>query len=180
MSVELNLDGDRKIEIKTGIGFFDHMLNLLAFHAAWDLSVVADGDRHVDFHHTVEDVGIVMGKVLAKAVGDAKGIARYGQAYVPLNEALGRAVSDVCGRPHLEYVAVYPTPTCGDFPVELVEEFFRGFTSASGVTLHLDLLRCRNSHHGAEVLFKATGRALAASLQQVGDTINSTKGTLAG
>lgn len=177
--VELNLDGARKIDVKTGIGFFDHMLNLLAFHAGWDLTVVADGDRHVDFHHSVEDVGIVLGKTLAAAVGEARGIARYGHAYVPLNESLGRAVSDMCGRPHLEYVAAYPTPACGDFPVELVEEFFRALVSTSGLTLHLDLLRCRNSHHGAEVLFKATGRALAASLLVQGDAVLSTKGSLA-
>lgn len=178
IDLELNLDGSRQTSINTGVGFFDHMLTLLAFHAGWDLTVKAKGDLYVDSHHTVEDVGICLGKAFSEAADDGKGIARYGSAYVPLNEALGRAVSDVCGRPHLEYAAVYPTPTCGDFPVELVEEFFRAFVTNTGITLHLDLLRCKNSHHGAEVLFKATGRALAESLKQSGNVVLSTKGSL--
>ncbi len=180
VTVELNLDGDRQCSISTGVGFFDHMLELLAFHAGFDLTVAADGDLQVDFHHTVEDVGIVIGQLVREAVGDGSGIARYGSAYVPLNESLGRAVVDICGRPHLEYVAEYPTPTCGDFPVELVEEFFRSVISTSGITAHLDLLRCRNSHHGAEVLFKAFGRALGDAAVQAGNGTLSTKGRLSG
>ena len=180
VTVDLSIDGARESQISTGIGFFDHMLTLLAFHAGWDLTVDASGDLEVDFHHTVEDCGILLGQVFSDAIGDAKGIARFGHAYVPLNESLGRAVSDVCGRAHLEIAAYYPTPTCGDFPVELVEEFFRSFVGNAGVTLHLDLLRCRNSHHGAEVLFKACGRALAQSVVMVGDAVLSTKGSLKG
>lgn len=178
--VELNLDGARRLNISTGVGFFDHMLTLLGFHAGWDLMVAAKGDLLVDAHHTVEDVGIVLGGVLrAAAGGNYAGIARYGHAYVPLNESLGRAVVDLCGRPHLELAATFPTPTCGDFPVELVEEFFRSLAASAAMTVHLDLLRCRNSHHGAEVLFKAMGRALAAALVPA-EGINSTKGTLGG
>lgn len=178
VDLQLNLDGSRQTKIATGVGFFDHMLTLLAFHAGWNLTIKAKGDLYVDSHHTVEDVGICLGQAFHQAVGDGKGIARYGYAYVPLNEALGRAVSDVCGRAHLEYVALYPTPTCGDFAVELVEEFFRAFVTNSNITLHLDLLRCRNSHHGAEVLFKASGRALAESLKQTVNVVLSTKGSL--
>lgn len=180
ISLRLELDGRRQVEVVTGVGFFDHMLHLLAFHAGWDLAVRADGDLEVDAHHTVEDVGILLGRALRAAIGEGAGIARYGSAYVPLNEALGRVVVDICGRPHLEYEASYPTPVCGDFPVELVEEFLRSFCSSAGVTAHVDLLRCRNSHHGAEVLFKALGRALAQGLVPAGGEVLSTKGTLAG
>jgi imidazoleglycerol-phosphate dehydratase len=176
----LHVDGARKASIRTGVGFFDHMLTLLAFHAGWNLDVDVTGDIEVDAHHTVEDTGIVLGRALRKAIGEGAGIARYGHAYVPLNESLGRAVVDICGRPHLEFVADFPTPQCGDFPVELVEEFMRSFLFAAGITAHLDLLRCRNSHHGAEVLFKALGRALATALQPTGAGPLSTKGTLAG
>lgn len=179
VSLRLHLDGARRTAIATGVGFFDHMLTLLAFHAGWDLDVAVKGDLQVDAHHTVEDTGIVLGQALRKAIGDGGGIARYGHAYVPLNESLGRAVVDVCGRPHLEIAAAYPTPTCGDFPVELIEEFMRSFFFSAAITAHLDLLRCRNSHHGAEVLFKATGRALARALAPASGTLSS-KGSLAG
>lgn len=180
VTLALRVDGARRTAVRTGVGFFDHMLTLLAFHAGWDLDIDVKGDVEVDAHHTVEDAGIVLGRALRQAIGEGAGIARYGHAYVPLNEALGRAVVDVCGRPHLEFVAEFPTPQCGDFPVELVEEFMRSFLFAAGVTAHLDLLRCRNSHHGAEVLFKALGRALGTALQPTGDGPLSTKGTLAG
>lgn len=179
ISLRLELDGARETEIRTGVGFFDHMLNLLGFHAGWNLRVVANGDLDVDAHHTVEDVGIVLGRAFAECVAAGGPVARYGVAYVPLNESLGRVVTDVCGRAHIEYAATYPTPTCGAFPVELVEEFFRSFVGNAGVTMHLDLLRCRNSHHGAEVLFKAAGRALAQSVCELAeDGALSTKGTL--
>jgi imidazoleglycerol-phosphate dehydratase len=180
VDVRMVLDGKRRIDVGTGIGFFDHMLHLVAFHAGWDLTVSARGDLHVDAHHTVEDVGIAMGQALRAAVGDGSDIARYGSAYVPLNESLGRAVLDVCGRGHLEIHAIYPSPMCGDFPVELVEEFFRSVALNAAITLHLDLLRCRNSHHGAEVLFKAFGRAAREALTVTGTGVLSTKGKLEG
>jgi len=178
ISLELVLDGRGKGEIATGVGFFDHMLTLLAFHAGWDLGLRAEGDLHIDAHHTVEDAGIALGQAIRAAIGDGRGIARFGSAYVPLNESLGRVVVDVCGRAHLEYCAPMPTPTCGTFPVELGEEFFRALAMAGGITLHADLLRCRNSHHGLEVLFKAGGRALADGLAQTDGGVRSTKGSL--
>lgn len=178
IEVRLGLDGNRSREIATGVGFFDHMLDLLAFHAGWDLTIRADGDLEIDPHHTVEDVALTLGAVLREALGDGGGIARYGSAYVPLNESLGRVVLDVCGRPHLEQAAAFPTPWCGDFPVELVEEFFRSLAASAGLTVHVDLLRCRNSHHGVEVLFKAAGRAFAEALVVTGEAPLSTKGSL--
>lgn len=165
------------IEISTGVGFFNHMLELWAFHAHLTLKLEVRGDTLVDFHHTVEDTGIVLGKELRKAIPDPQRIHRFGWAYVPLNESLGRVVIDLCGRPHLEYSATFPTPMAGEFPVELLEEFFRSFAMHSRSTLHVDLIRCRNSHHGAEVLFKALGIALRQALTP-GDRIESTKGIL--
>jgi imidazoleglycerol-phosphate dehydratase len=169
----LSLEGG-DISISTGIGFFDHMLHLLAFFGRWGLILKAKGDHQVDFHHTVEDVGIVLGEGLYEKIR-GKTIQRFGWAYVPLNESLGRVVVDLCGRPHYEFSGSFPTPFCGDFPVELVPEFFRSFAMHLRATIHTDLLKCRNSHHGVEVLFKGLGIALAQALTP-SSRLETTKG----
>ena len=160
--------------------FFDHMLDLFGFHAGIRLKVVAEGDLVVDQHHTVEDVGIALGKAIATATGDRKGIARYATTHVPLNEALGRSVVDVCGRGQLVYDAVIPTAKVGEFDSELAEEFFRGLCDAGGITAHVDLIRGTNSHHCLEVLFKSFGRAFGESIRSHDwhKGIASTKGVL--
>lgn len=178
--VSLDLDQQGPVEISTGIGFFDHMLELLAFHAGIQLSIKAEGDLVVDGHHTVEDVGITLGQVLFEALGDKQGINRYASASIPLNEALGRAVIDLCGRGHLEYYAEFKREKVGEFAVELGEEFFRSLVDAGKLTLHLDLLHPGNVHHALEVLFKATGRALGEAIRPHPwrTDIPSTKGAL--
>lgn len=180
VAIDLALDEQGPIEIRTGIGFFDHMLELLAFHAGIGLRVSAEGDLEVDGHHTVEDIGIGLGEALVDALGDKAGIARYAHAIVPLNEALGRAVLDLCGRGHLEYVAGYNREKVGGFAVELAEEFFRSFADSGKLTLHLDLLRGGNVHHGMETLFKATGRALGEAIRPHAwrTDVPSTKGVI--
>ena len=180
--VRLDLDGSGRAEVKTGIGFFDHMLEALARHALYDLDLSAAGDLHVDAHHTVEDVGIVLGQALAQALGERRGIRRYGDATVPLDDALARVVVDVSGRPYLAFHADPPTwQKLGDYDVALTPEFFRAFATHGGLTLHVDLLRGQNAHHVVEAVFKATARALgeATSIDPRVQGVPSTKGTLA-
>ena len=160
ISVSVVLDGTGKVELSTGIAFFEHMLDQIARHGGLDLEIRADGDLAIDDHHTVEDVGIVLGQAVAKALGDKLGITRYGHAYVPLDEALSRVVIDFSGRPRLEYRVDYTRARIGSFDVDLLREFFQGFVNAAAVTLHIDNLHGVNSHHIAETIFKAFGRAL--------------------
>lgn len=178
--VEVDLDGGGDADLRTGIPFFEHMLHQVARHGRMDLRVHADGDLAVDAHHTVEDVGIVFGQAVAAAVGEKKGIQRYGHAYVPLDEALSRAVVDFSGRPGLAYDVSFRRARVGDFDVDLLREFFQGFANHAQVTLHLDNLKGGNAHHQAETLFKAFGRALRMALQRDPRTPDapSTKGAL--
>jgi imidazoleglycerol-phosphate dehydratase len=181
IEVRLNLDGGGSSKLATGVGFFDHMLDQVARHGMLDLEVAAKGDLHIDAHHTVEDVGITLGQAFAKAIGDKKGVRRYGHAYVPLDEALSRVVIDLSGRPGLEYSVDYARGLIGEFDVDLVHEFFQGFVNHALVTLHIDNLKGRNAHHQAETIFKAFGRALrmAAELDpRASGTLPSTKGSL--
>jgi imidazoleglycerol-phosphate dehydratase len=180
--VAIELDGSGRAEIKTGIGFFDHMLEALARHAPYDLEIAASGDLHVDAHHTVEDVGIVLGQALSQALGERRGIRRYGEATVPLDDALARVVVDVSGRPYVAFHADPPTwQRLGDYDVALTPEFFRALATHGGLTLHLDLLRGQNAHHVVEAVFKAAARALgeATTLDPRVQGVPSTKGTLA-
>ncbi|MCG5540914.1 MULTISPECIES: imidazoleglycerol-phosphate dehydratase HisB [unclassified Halorhodospira] len=179
--VRVDLDGEGSAELDCGVPFFEHMLAQVARHGGLDLHVQAKGDTWIDDHHTVEDVGIALGQALARAWGDKAGLTRYGYAYVPLDEALSRAVLDLSGRPGLVYEAEFPRVLIGRFDTELVEEFFRALTSHAAVTAHLDVLRGRNAHHMVECLFKAFGRALrqAVSLdERAAGRIPSTKGAL--
>jgi imidazoleglycerol-phosphate dehydratase len=181
IQVELNLDGDGKSSLSTGIGFFDHMLDQVARHGLIDLKIEAKGDLHIDAHHTVEDVGITLGQAFAKAVGDKKGVRRYGHAYVPLDEALSRVVIDLSGRPGLEYRVAYVLAMIGEFDVDLLREFFQGFVNHANVTLHIDNLSGDNAHHQAETIFKAFGRALRMATEldpRAGTSLPSTKGSL--
>jgi len=181
IQVNLNLDGQGSADFDTGIGFFEHMLDQIARHGCIDLAVKANGDLHIDAHHTVEDVGITIGQAVASAVGDKRGIRRYGHAYVPLDEALSRAVIDLSGRPGLIYNVEYPRAMIGDFDVDLIHEFFQGFCNHALATVHLDCLRGDNAHHVAETLFKAFGRALRMAVEpdpRVEGRIPSTKGSL--
>jgi imidazoleglycerol-phosphate dehydratase len=181
IEVRLNLDGGGSSKLATGVGFFDHMLDQVARHGMLDLEVGAKGDLHIDAHHTVEDVGITLGQAFTKAIGDKKGVRRYGHAYVPLDEALSRVVIDLSGRPGLEYSVDYARGLIGEFDVDLVHEFFQGFVNHALVTLHIDNLKGRNAHHQAETIFKAFGRALrmAAELDpRASGTLPSTKGSL--
>jgi imidazoleglycerol-phosphate dehydratase len=179
--VRVDLDGSGRSSVRTGVGFFDHMLEALARHSLCDLEVEATGDLHVDGHHTVEDVGIVLGQALAQALGDRRGIRRYGEATVPLDDALARVVVDVSGRPYVAYHAEPPTwQKLGDYDVALTPEFFRALATHGGLTLHVDLLRGRNAHHVVEAVFKAAARALgeATSLDPRVQDVPSTKGAL--
>jgi imidazoleglycerol-phosphate dehydratase len=179
--VRVTLDGAGRAQVKTGVGFFDHMLEALARHALYDLEVAAAGDLHVDQHHTVEDVGIVLGQALALALGERRGIRRYGAATVPLDDALARVVVDVSGRPYLAYHAEPPSPQrVGDYDPALTPEFFRALATHAGLTLHVDLLRGQNAHHCVEAVFKAAARALgdATGLDPHVTDVPSTKGTL--
>jgi imidazoleglycerol-phosphate dehydratase len=181
ITVRLNLDGTGQSRIHTGIGFFDHMLDQIARHGLIDLDIEAKGDLHIDGHHTVEDVGITIGQAVAKAVGDKKGIRRYGHAYVPLDEALSRVVIDFSGRPGIEMHVPFKSGMVGAFDTQLTYEFFQGFVNHAFITLHIDNLKGENSHHQAETVFKAFGRALRAALEidpRAVGTIPSTKGTL--
>jgi imidazoleglycerol-phosphate dehydratase len=180
VDLRLGLDGGGRAKIQTGIGFLDHMLASLATHARFDLDVRCRGDLHVDAHHSVEDVGIALGQALKQALGDKKGIVRFGHAYVPLDEALARAVIDLSGRPWLHYGVEFRARRIGDMPTELFEDFFWALADHARLSLHLDLVRGRNAHHIAEVLFKATARALAmaVALDPRVKGVPSTKGTL--
>ncbi len=181
ITVEMNLDGTGKAALNTGVPFFDHMLEQIARHGLIDLDIQARGDLHIDAHHTVEDVGITLGQAFAKAVGDKKGIRRYGYAYVPLDEAMSRVVIDLSGRPGMEYHVDYTRARIGEFDVDLLLEFFRGFVNHAAVTLHIDNLRGINAHHQAETIFKAFGRALRMAVEKderMGGQMPSTKGSL--
>jgi imidazoleglycerol-phosphate dehydratase len=179
--VEVNLDGTGRAELATGVPFLDHMLDQVARHGQVDLSVRARGDLHVDAHHTVEDIGITLGQAVAQALGDKKGLTRYGHAYVPLDEALSRVVVDLSGRPGLEFHVPFSRAMIGAFDVDLTHEFFQGFANHALVTLHVDNLRGENAHHQAETVFKAFGRALRMAIApdpRAAGVVPSTKGTL--
>ena len=179
--VKVNLDGTGKANLHTGIGFFDHMLDQIARHGMIDLDIEADGDLHIDGHHTVEDVGITLGQAFHKAIGDKKGIRRYGHAYVPLDEALSRVVIDFSGRPGLEMNVPFKSGMIGAFDTQLTHEFFQGFVNHAFVTLHIDNLKGENAHHQAETVFKAFARALRAAIEfdpRALGMIPSTKGSL--
>ena len=176
----INLDGTGQAQFDTPLPFLNHMLDQIARHGIMDLDIHARGDVDIDAHHTVEDIGITLGQAFAKAIGDKQGIRRYGQAYVPLDEALSRVVIDLSGRPGLEYHVDYPRARIGDFDVDLVHEFFQGFVNHAGASLHIDCLRGRNAHHVAETVFKAFGRALRVACEKDPRVIGtpSTKGAL--
>lgn len=179
--VEINLDGTGAARLKTNIPFLDHMLDQVARHGLIDLTVECDGDRHIDDHHSVEDIGITLGQAFDQAIGEKKGIVRYGHSYVPLDEALSRVVIDLSGRPGLEYFVEYPRARIGEFDVDLFREFFQGFVNHAKASIHIDNLRGRNAHHIAETIFKAFGRALRMSVTydpRVGNVTPSTKGSL--
>lgn len=181
ISVSLDLDGTGQCRLETGVPFLEHMLEQVARHGLIDLDIVADGDLHIDAHHTVEDIGITLGQAFAQALGDKKGIRRYGHAYVPLDEALSRVVLDLSGRPGLEFQVDFVRGMIGSFDVDLFHEFFQGFVNHALVTLHVDNLRGSNAHHQAETVFKAFGRALRMALEfdpRMQDVIPSTKGSL--
>ena len=181
ITVKVNLDGTGQANLSTGIGFFDHMLDQIARHGLIDLDIQCAGDLHIDGHHTVEDVGITLGQAVAKAVGDKKGLRRYGHAYVPLDEALSRVVVDFSGRPGLEMHVPFKSGMIGTFDSQLAYEFFQGFVNHAFVTLHIDNLRGENSHHQAETVFKAFARALRMALEidpRAANVIPSTKGSL--
>ncbi len=181
ISVKLNLDGTGIYDNQTGVGFFDHMLDQLARHALIDMTVRCAGDLHIDDHHTVEDVGIAIGQALASAVGDKKGITRYGSCLLPMDDALVRCALDLSGRPFLVWNVDLPTPKIGTFDTELVREFFQAFSTHAGITLHVDMLHGLNSHHIAEAVFKSVARALRMALEadaRMADAIPSTKGAL--
>ncbi len=164
IEVTINLDGSGKADFNIGVPFLEHMLDQIARHGVFDITIKANGDLEIDDHHTVEDVGITLGQAFTKALGDKKGIYRYGHAYVPLDESLSRVVLDCSGRPGLEYFAEYPRARIGDFDVDLIFEFFQGFVNHALVSLHIDNIRGRNAHHIAETIFKAFGRALRMSV----------------
>ncbi len=179
--VAVNLDGTGQSKLSTGIGFLDHMIDQIARHGLIDLDIQCEGDLHIDGHHTVEDIGITLGQAFAQAVGDKKGIRRYGHAYVPLDEALSRVVVDFSGRPGLHMAVTFTSGMIGALDTQLVYEFFQGFVNHAGVTLHIDNLKGHNAHHQCETIFKAFARALRAALEldpRAAGVIPSTKGTL--
>jgi imidazoleglycerol-phosphate dehydratase len=181
ISVAVNLDGKGRSKLATGVPFLDHMLDQVARHALLDLEVEAKGDLHIDAHHTVEDIGIAVGQAVAKAIGEKRGIRRFGHAYVPLDEALSRVVVDFSGRPGLEFNVAFVRARIGEFDVDLVHEFFQGFVNHAQATLHVDNLRGTNAHHQAETVFKAFARALRMAVEsdpRAGRAVPSTKGTL--
>ncbi|HWQ95411.1 MAG TPA: imidazoleglycerol-phosphate dehydratase HisB [Gammaproteobacteria bacterium] len=181
IEVAVNLDGAGLANLKSGLPFLDHMLDQIARHGMLDLEIRADGDLHIDAHHTVEDIGITFGQAVLKALGDKVGIRRYGHAYVPLDEALSRVVIDFSGRPGLDYHIDFPRARVGDFDIDLVHEFFQGFANHAMVTLHIDSLRGKNAHHIAETVFKAFGRALRMAVEpdpRMQGQLPSTKGSL--
>ena len=179
--VELNLDGSGQAKFDTGLPFLDHMLDQIARHGLLDIDIQAKGDLHIDAHHTVEDIGITLGQAFNQAIGDKKGLRRYGHAYVPLDESLSRAVLDISGRPGLVFNCEFVRDSIGEFEVDLINEFFQGFVNHALVTLHIDNLAGNNAHHQAETIFKAFGRALRMALEldpRMAGVMPSTKGTL--
>lgn len=181
VEVSINLDGGGRFSAETGVPFLDHMMEQIARHGLFDLSVTAKGDLHIDAHHTVEDIGITIGQALKQALGDKKGVIRYGHAYVPLDEALSRVVLDLSGRPGLEFDVTFTRDKIGHFDVELFYEFFQGLVNHAGITLHIDTLKGHNSHHIAETIFKAFGRALRMAValdERALEQLPSTKGAL--
>ena len=181
IKVRIDLDGTGQARLRTGVPFLEHMLDQVARHGLIDLEIDAEGDLHIDAHHTVEDIGISLGQALARALGDKKGIRRYGHAYVPLDEALSRVVVDLSGRPGLSYQVPFTRAMIGAFDVDLFQEFFQGLVNHGALTLHIDNLRGTNAHHQAETIFKAFGRALRMAIEpdpRLGDLTPSTKGVL--
>ena len=181
IKIKVNLDGTGQASFATGVPFLEHMLDQIARHGLIDMDIAAQGDLHIDDHHTVEDIGITLGQAFAKAIGDKKGIYRYGHAYVPLDEALSRVVVDFSGRPGLVYEVKFPRASIGRFDVDLFREFFQGFVNHAGVTLHIDNLKGVNAHHVAETIFKAMGRALRMAISldpRMTGMMPSTKGSL--
>ena len=181
IDLNVNLDGTGKSTLATGVPFLDHMLDQVARHGMIDLEIAAKGDLHIDAHHTVEDIGITLGQAFMQAIGDKKGLCRYGHAYVPLDEALSRVVVDLSGRPGMEFNVEFTRARIGEFDVDLIKEFFQGFVNHALVTLHIDNLSGRNAHHQAETIFKAFGRALRMAIEadpRAAGTIPSTKGSL--
>tara|TARA_R110002111_G_scaffold259217_1_gene329011 strand:- start:190 stop:783 length:594 start_codon:yes stop_codon:yes gene_type:complete len=181
IEVTINLDGQGQFDAETGVPFLDHMMEQIARHGLFDLNIKANGDLHIDAHHTVEDIGITLGQAFKQAVADKKGVVRYGHAYVPLDEALTRVVLDLSGRPGFEYDVVFNRDKIGEFDVDLFYEFFQGFVNHAGVSLHIDNLKGRNAHHIAETIFKAFGRALRMAVtldQRALGQLPSTKGSL--
>ena len=181
ISVELNLDGSGQAKFDTGLPFLDHMLDQVARHGLVDLTILAKGDLHIDAHHTVEDIGITLGQAFNQAIGDKKGLRRYGHAYVPLDESLSRVVLDISGRPGLVFNCKFVRDSIGEFDVDLINEFFQGFVNHALVTLHIDNLAGNNAHHQAETIFKAFGRALRTALEldsRMAGVMPSTKGAL--
>ena len=181
ITVYLNLDGTGSSSFDSGIGFLDHMLEQISRHGLFDLSIKAKGDLHIDAHHTVEDIGITFGQAFEKAIGDKLGIRRYGHAYVPLDEALSRVVLDISGRPGLDLNIDFTRAKIGEFDVDLIYEFFQGFTNHANITLHIDNIKGENAHHQAETVFKAFGRALRYAVEidkKIKGVMPSTKGTL--
>jgi len=181
ISVELALDGSGRSKFDTGLPFLEHMLDQIARHGLLDMTILAKGDLHIDAHHTVEDIGITLGQAFNKAIGDKKGLRRYGHAYVPLDEALSRVVLDISGRPGLVFNCEFVRDSVGDFEVDLINEFFQGFVNHALVTLHIDNLAGNNAHHQAETIFKAFGRALRMALEldpRMAGVMPSTKGSL--
>jgi imidazoleglycerol-phosphate dehydratase len=181
INLNVNLDGTGKAVLDTGVPFLDHMLDQVARHGMIDLEIAAKGDLHIDAHHTVEDIGITLGQAFARAVGDKKGLRRYGHAYVPLDEALSRVVVDLSGRPGMKFKVDFVRARIGDFDVDLINEFFQGFVNHALVTLHIENLSGTNAHHQAETVFKAFGRALRMAMEtdpHAAGTVPSTKGSL--
>ncbi|WP_347987811.1 imidazoleglycerol-phosphate dehydratase HisB [Methylomonas sp. AM2-LC] len=181
IKIEINLDGNGAASFATGLPFLDHMLDQVARHGLIDINIVSVGDLHIDAHHSVEDIGITLGQAFSLALGNKKGIYRYGHAYVPLDESLSRVVVDFSGRPSLFYQVEYPRALIGNFDVDLLREFFQGFVNHAGVTLHIDNLKAGNAHHIAETVFKAFGRAIRMAIshdQRMAEIIPSTKGSL--
>ncbi|MBL3702816.1 imidazoleglycerol-phosphate dehydratase HisB [Sulfitobacter sp. BDSS02] len=181
ISVKINLDGTGTYDNRTGVGFFDHMLDQLARHSLIDMEISAKGDLHIDDHHTVEDTGIALGQALSEALGDKRGIRRYGECHLPMDEALVRCALDLSGRAYLSWGVDMPTPKIGTFDTELVREFFQAFAGNGGITLHVDRIHGFNSHHIAEAAFKSVARALRLAVEQdprKSDAVPSTKGTL--
>lgn len=176
--VEINLDGNGEANIDTGIGFLDHMLTLMSFHSSFDIKIICKGDLYVDDHHTVEDIGISLGEAFSKALGDRKGIRRYSNIYIPMDEALSQVVIDISSRPYLLFNMSFKKEKLGEMSTENFKEFFKGFTSKSGITLHINELYGENDHHKIESVFKAFARAIREASEIISDKISSSKGVL--